>query len=81
MTALAEEDAINVIDVGDMMCAVCAPIGMQREVIERRINQHYPPIDGPPWRIAPDLYYEGERLDNPCACESNDQRQHWLLKC
>ena len=58
-------------------CGICAPLGMQREVVVRRFCAATG-LDG--WYISPDrFFFSAEHTeDNPHVCP--DGRMHWLLE-
>ena len=66
---------VVVIAKGDTCCAVCAPRGMQREIVCRDTQAVAPVREG--WDV-----YDGGCPDgaaNPRPCRRHSDREHWLL--
>lgn len=61
-------------------CSVCVPKGMSREVIEQIANTRNPTGIGSKWTISTDAHFSGGQT-NPCACDSDPNRMHYLLDC
>jgi hypothetical protein len=70
-------DRVNIFVCDQHAVAVCAPAGMQREVVQIRVNQAQSPDCVPRlWWIA-----ELQHIAYPCECDHDANRNHWLLRC
>lgn len=75
-----EDGDIFFIASGIVCCSVCVPKGMSREVIERKVNEQTPTGIGSRWAVSADQHFAtGEA--NPCICETDTERMHYLLNC
>lgn len=74
---MSTADRVDVFACDKAALAACAPAGMQREVVEARVNQLHPPRVVPRrWKIA-----ELTGAAYPCECDHDAKRNHWLLRC
>jgi hypothetical protein len=65
---------------GIFSCSVCAPKDMAREEVERKVNLANPAGTQRGWLVSDDkAFASGE--SNPCTCDQDEGRQHWLLDC
>lgn len=72
--------AVEVYSVGLCATSVCAPAALTPEQVEQEVNSISPTGLSSRWKIAHgDRFKGGEPMPNPC--ESNPDRQHWLLLC
>jgi hypothetical protein len=72
--------SVEVYAVGLVCASACAPVDATCEEIEAAVNLEHPTGISSQWRIAEDKQFSsGQPM--PCPCESNDDRQHWLLNC
>lgn len=60
--------------------SVCAPAGMTIAEIERQVNRELPTGIASPWKKdeAPTF---ANGASNPCPCEQDSARVHYLLSC
>lgn len=65
---------------GAITCSVCAPGGMDREVVSRQVNSQHPTGISSKWQISDDTHFKGGE-PMPCACDYEPGRKHWLLHC
>lgn len=72
--------AVQVYSVGLVCASACAPVSMSREDVEREVSLQRPTGLDHGWHISDDATFAGgEPMPNPC--ESDPERQHWLLNC
>ena len=65
---------------GIISCSVCAPGGMDRDVVALQVNHKIPTGISSKWRISDDTHFKsGETI--PCDCPDAPGRKHWLLHC
>lgn len=64
---------------GLVSCSVCVPAGMDREIVERRVNIADPTGIPSRWRISDESFKSGE--SNPTPCNQDSTRLHYLLNC
>lgn len=66
--------------VGVFSMSVCAPGHLDGPAVAHAINQHYPCGTLHGWQISSDTAFRtGE--PNPCQCEEDPDRKHWLIDC
>ena len=70
---------ITIYSSGLCYCSVCAPVEATRGTIEADVNFQNPTGLDSQWKIADEPFSCGG--DNPHVCESDPNRQHWLLVC
>lgn len=74
------DNEVWVYAVGILSCSVCAPGGMDRDVVARQVNAKTPTGISSKWRISEDTHFvTGETM--PCTCQDAPDRKHWLLAC
>lgn len=59
--------------------SVCVAFSMERNEIEKRANRGMPTGISHKWQIADKNFRTGET--NPCPCEDDPDRLHYLLEC
>jgi hypothetical protein len=64
--------------VGICRASVCAPKDTPIEEVEREVNGSHPTGIASPWRKSDDDAFSGGE-PNPCPCNSDPERLHWLL--
>lgn len=65
---------------GTVSCSVCAPAGMEREVIEKQVNAQAPTGLKSKWQISEEKKFSGGE-PMPYPCPDVPGRKHWLLHC
>jgi hypothetical protein len=60
--------------------SVCADKRLTREEIERLANLQSPTGIGSPWKISSDDHFRAGN-PNPCPCNVDGSRVHYLLNC
>lgn len=65
---------------GPICMSVCVAKTMSREDIELRANLESPTGIESPWRISEDETFKGGE-SNPCQCEDDPERMHYLMGC
>ena len=66
---------------GVIACSVCVPKEMTTEEIERIVNIEHPTQVSSDWKISKDTHFACELLTNPCICDDDSERKHYLLNC
>ena len=66
--------------VGLCMASVCAPKRMPIEEVEAHVNADHPTGISSSWRLD-DAESFRNGSPNPCPCEQDSGRVHWLLSC
>ena len=64
---------------GLVSCSVCVPKGMPRVEIEKEVNSINPTGISSQWGISSEAFRDGS--ENPCACDKDPDRSHYLLHC
>jgi hypothetical protein len=70
--------SVDVYSVGLCYASACATTDVPREEVERAVQRSHP-SGVAPWKVADELFRTGE--PNPCPCNSDEGKQHWLLVC
>jgi len=60
-------------------CSACVPKNWDRARVEIVVNIEHPTGISSKWAISDENFLSGE--SNPCPCEEDSSRQHWLLNC
>jgi hypothetical protein len=71
---------ITVYRAGLCFASVCAPKDAPIEDVEAAANRSHPTGLDHGWRKADDATFSGGE-PNPCPCDSDPERLHWLLSC
>lgn len=71
--------SVTVYTFGVCHCSVCAPADMPREDVIRETNWAHPTGIDHGWQISPESFKGGQ--SNPCACNSDVGRLHYLMVC
>ena len=74
------DNSIEVYAVGLCCASVCAPASLPRGDVETMVNIMEPTGIGSGWQISEHATFKGGE-PNPCPCQHNPERQHWLLNC
>lgn len=82
MTIVALQDRTDVIVYasGIVACSACAPKTMDRAEVESQVNAKVPTGLDHGWSISPDEKFKSGQ-PNPCQCEDDESRVHYLLNC
>jgi hypothetical protein len=65
--------------VGLVCASVCAPKDTPIEEIERVVSGQHPTGLDHGWQKSKDSFRTGD--PNPCPCNDDPERLHWLLNC
>lgn len=65
---------------GLVACSVCAPAEMDPLKVEERVNQIHPTGIVSPWSVSSDEHFNSGQ-PNPCECEKESGRLHYLMEC
>lgn len=60
-------------------CSVCVPKNTPIEMIEKEVNIMNPTGISSQWKISKGNWSDGSM--NPCECDTDPERKHYLLKC
>lgn len=71
--------SVVVYSYGLTYLSACAPADTPREEVEEAVNISHPTGLSSRWKIADEPFVSGD--DNPSPCNTDPERQHWLLSC
>jgi hypothetical protein len=72
---------ITIYGEGIVCCSVCVPKDMSLEDIENGVNERKPTGVDSKWHISKDEKFADGIKTNPCECDQNPNRKHYLLNC
>lgn len=75
--APCEGGEIYLYATGGLSMSVCAPGELSGEKVAAAVERHYRCGTDRGWTVATDTFKTGER--NPCVCQEDPHRKHWLL--
>lgn len=64
--------------VGAFYASACAPASMEGADVAAAVEKHSPCGTESGWTVSPDPHFGGGET-NPCQCEEDPDRKHWLL--
>lgn len=65
---------------GICIASVCAPADLDGNGVAEAVNSVHPTGLNHGWAVSKDeTFASGET--NPCTCQEDDTRRHWLLEC
>lgn len=73
-------DTIEIYSHGIIACSVCAPKRLARRTVERVVNELNPTGIATKWKISKDEKFRTGQT-NPCVCEDDPKRLHYLMEC
>lgn len=73
-------DTVNVYALGIVCASVCAPEHLDAEQVADALNRQEPTGISSRWRVSDDPQFRSGQT-NPCPCEQDSSRRHWLLSC
>lgn len=71
---------VQIYSDGLVYCSVCAPKDMPIEEVTTEVNRQQPTGIASQWRLSEDKTFRGGE-PNPCPCEADDTRIHYLFDC
>lgn len=71
---------VNVYAEGPLTCSVCAPADMTVEQIEAEVSNRDCGFGKTRWKKSSDTHFHTSET-NPCVCEKDPTRRHYLLEC
>jgi len=72
--------AVEIYANGLCACSACAPGDMDAAQVAAAVNDANPTGIDSRWSVSADPFFRtGE--PNPCPCNDDAARQHWLLEC
>ena len=74
------DNLVNVYAMGLVHCSVCAPREMPAEDVVARVNNQHPTGIVSQWKLDPSETFSSGR-SNPCPCDHDSDRLHYLLVC
>ena len=77
---MATDDSVIVYRSGVARCSVCVPAVWPLEKVEDEVNASNPTGIESRWRKAEDSTFPGGQ-PNPCDCEDDAERRHYLMEC
>lgn len=78
--SVLKDDQVEIYTWGLVHCSVCAPVDMDHEDIELRVNGLLPTGLDHGWYVSDDEKFAGGQL-NGVECDMDTGRQHWLMSC
>ncbi|GEP12290.1 hypothetical protein [Methylobacterium gnaphalii] len=72
-------EIVQVYARGLLMCSACAPAEMDGPAVAAAVSRDHPSGTELGWAIAKEPFRDGE--PNPCPCNVDAARRHWLLEC
>lgn len=80
MTALKLTSCeVEVYKVGLCYLSACAPKALDKPDVEMAVNDQSPTGLDHGWSVSDEPFSGGQT--NPCECNHDAARQHWLLSC
>jgi len=79
MSQIEKTEKIEIYSSGICHCSVCVPKDMDKETIEQKVNSENMTGIQSQWEISEENFASG--ASNPCPCEDNGTRQHYLMVC
>ncbi len=70
---------IRIYASGVIHLSICVPENMDREAIVEEVNRMSPTGIRSQWQISEEPFRTGE--SNPCVCEEDNTRKHYLMVC
>jgi hypothetical protein len=67
---------VDIYSNGPMYCSACADSSLSKDEVEAEVNL-YNPSGVRPWEISKEPFRGGR--SNPCKCEEDNTRLHYLL--
>lgn len=65
--------------VGPLCISACAPKDLALNEVEVEVDAQHPTGLDHGWKVAGEAFRGGHA--NPCECETDPSRRHWLLTC
>jgi hypothetical protein len=66
--------------IGVLCLSCCAPASMSRKEVKRQVNLAHPTGISSEWDFSSDEHF-ADGTPNPCACEHDPERMHYLMEC
>lgn len=73
-------DKVEIYSSGLCRASVCAPATMAGDDVAKAVNTQMPTGIENRWKISDDPTFKSGQT-NPCQCEQDETRKHWLLDC
>lgn len=71
---------VHVYRAGLVHCSVCAPKDLSGPDVARGADLSHPTGLDHGWSVSSDTHFASGQT-NPCQCEDDPERRHWLLSC
>lgn len=75
------EGKVHIYSNGIASCSVCATNDLSIKEITEEVNRISPTGISSKWALADDEFFDGQEKTNPCVCELDDNRKHYLFHC
>ena len=62
-------------------CSVCVPKDFAIEKVEQVVNMENPTGISSRWKVSKDVTFRDGITTNPCPCEKDPDRIHYLMNC
>jgi hypothetical protein len=79
-TQTSNGEGVVMYSMGLCMASVCAPGHLDAEQVADAANIERPTGISSRWRVSDDPQFRTGQT-NPCPCEQDSSRRHWLLSC
>lgn len=73
------KDKAFIYGIGLVYCSVCVPKDWEPSKVENTVNAERPTGISSSWRLSKGCFKSG--LSNPCSCNEDADRVHYLLSC
>lgn len=76
---MPDPSAVIVYAIGLCSCSACAPEDLDAKQVADAANKARPTGIASRWAVSRRPFRSGQT--NPCACNTDPSRRHWLLEC
>jgi hypothetical protein len=77
---MEKDKTIHLYSEGIIAASICVHKDMTREEIVEQVNIQHPTNISTGWKISDDKTFK-QGKPNPCECEQDSDRLHYLLEC
>lgn len=71
---------VHIMSEGIFYLTACAPADMDGQAVEGEVRRRAIAGTSHGWRLSKDPTFSGGQT-NPCVCDQDDTRKHWLFAC
>jgi hypothetical protein len=80
IVALQDRKDVIIYSAGIVACSACAPKTMTPDEVTADVNVQLPTGLDHGWSISEDKFFKSGH-PNPCQCEDDESRLHYLFNC